>query len=194
MAASWERQSWGARLAASTPSLPLAALISIFLLELYPTPRAFSTTERFHNDLFDYTAGKWMYKPRACHFQPRFSFNNELRQRERRRVLNVDGLRRLVAQSVVRDIDDIVNLKKLAEGGFNRVFLRMVARIPYLITIPKNLAIASEVATMALFRSSGLPVPEVYGYSSVPDKTRQRPSIPLWSSFKVLVWITCGLT
>ena len=69
---------------------------------------------------------------------------------------------------------------KLAEGGFNRTFLitmrggfRMVARIPYPMMIPKYLAIASEVATMALLRSFGLPIPEVYGYSPTPDNAAE---------------------
>jgi hypothetical protein len=45
----------------------------------------------------------------------------------------------------------IVDLGKLAEGGFNRTFLitmrdgfRMVARIPYPVTVPKYYAVASE--------------------------------------------------
>ena len=73
-----------------------------------------------------------------------FSINNVLRHVERRRVFNVDGLRRLAAESVNRSPDDIVDLKKLAEGGFNRSFLitlrcgfQMVARIPYPATTPK---------------------------------------------------------
>jgi aminoglycoside phosphotransferase (APT) family kinase protein len=45
----------------------------------------------------------------------------------------------------------------------------MVARIPYLVTAPKYYAVASEVATMALLRSSGVPIPKVYGYSPTPD-------------------------
>ena len=45
----------------------------------------------------------------------------------------------------------------------------MVARIPYPVTVPKFYAIASEVATMRLLRSSGLPVPEVYDYSPSSD-------------------------
>ena len=67
---------------------------------------------------------------------------------------------------------------KLAEGGFNRTFLitmhggfKMVARIPYPVTVPKFYAIASEVATMRFLRSSGLPVPEVYDYSPSSDNT-----------------------
>ena len=71
---------------------------------------------------------------------------------------------------------DVVSLSKLAEGGFNRTFLitlrddfQMVARIPYPATVPKYYAVASEVATMDFLRSSGLPVPQVYGYSPVSD-------------------------
>ena len=109
-----------------------------------------------------------------------FSINDALRQAERRRVFNVNGLSRLAAESVGRSPDDIVDLKKLAEGGFNRTFLitmrggfRMVARIPYTVTTPKYFALASEVATMTLLRSSGLPIPEVYGYSPSPDNVAE---------------------
>jgi len=109
-----------------------------------------------------------------------FSINDVLRHAERRRVFNVDGLRRLAAESVDRSPDDIVDLKKLAEGGFNRTFLitmrggfQMVARIPYPVTIPKYFAVASEVATMELLRSSGLPIPKVYGYSPAPDNAAE---------------------
>jgi hypothetical protein len=105
-----------------------------------------------------------------------FSFNNDLRHAERRRIFNVGELSRLAAESVNRSIDDIVGLEKLAEGGFNRTFLitmrcgfRMVARIPYPATVPKYFAVASEVATMALLRSFGLPIPDVYGYSPAPN-------------------------
>lgn len=49
----------------------------------------------------------------------------------------------------------------------------MVARIPYPATIPKYFAVASEVATMALLRSFGLPIPEVYGYSPTPDNAAE---------------------
>lgn len=104
------------------------------------------------------------------------SFNNDLRHAERRRGFNVDELSRLAAESVDRRLEDIVGLEKLAEGGFNRTFLitmrcgfRMVARIPYPATVPKYLAVASEVATMAMLRSLGLPIPNVYGYSPTPN-------------------------
>ncbi|KAG7441085.1 protein kinase subdomain-containing protein PKL/CAK/Fmp29 [Guyanagaster necrorhizus] len=114
--------------------------------------------------------------PSHGRIRPCSSINDALRLAERRRVFNVDGLCRLAAESVGRSLDDIVDLAKLAEGGFNRTFLitmhgdfQMVARIPYPIMVPKYYAIASEVATMALLRSSGLPIPEVYGYSPTSD-------------------------
>jgi len=50
---------------------------------------------------------------------------------------------------------------------------QMVARIPYPVTTPKYFAVASEVATMALLRSSGLPIPVVYGYSPAPDNAAE---------------------
>ena len=50
-----------------------------------------------------------------------------------------------------------------------RCGFRMVARIPYPATVPKYFAVASEVATMSLLRSFGLPIPEVYGYSATPN-------------------------
>lgn len=53
-------------------------------------------------------------------------------------------------------------------GGF-----QMVARIPYPSTLPKYYAVASEVATMDLLRTSGLPIPKVYGYSPVSDNAAE---------------------
>ncbi|RPD52727.1 hypothetical protein L226DRAFT_550868 [Lentinus tigrinus ALCF2SS1-7] len=115
------------------------------------------------NELFEYTSGRWLV-------------NDKLRHAERRRDFNVDELRRLAAESVKRSPDDVESLRKLAEGGFNRVFLitmrdgfRMVARIPYSATAPKYFAVASEAATLAYLRSAGVPTPEVYGYSPTPD-------------------------
>ncbi|KAF8637446.1 hypothetical protein AX17_002811 [Amanita inopinata Kibby_2008] len=92
---------------------------------------------------------------------------------------HVDVLCRLAAQSIDRSLDDIVDFAKLAEGGFNRIFLismrdgfQIVARIPYPATVPKYFSVASEVATMALLRSSGLLYQR---YTDTPD-TR----LPLW--------------
>lgn len=102
--------------------------------------------------------------------------NEDLRLSERRREFDVDALCRLAAQSIGRSPQDVDTFVKLAEGGFNRIFLitmhdgfEMIARIPYPIMVPKLYAVASEVATMRFLRSSGLPVPEVYDYSPSPD-------------------------
>ena len=50
-----------------------------------------------------------------------------------------------------------------------RCGFQMVVRIPYPATIPKYFAVASEVATMDLLRSFGLPMPKVYRYLPTPD-------------------------
>ena len=57
----------------------------------------------------------------------------------------------------------------------------MVVRILYPATTPKYFAVASEAATMALFRSSGPPVPEAYGYSPRSDNVAETEYI-LWNS------------
>ncbi|KAJ7261751.1 protein kinase subdomain-containing protein PKL/CAK/Fmp29 [Mycena haematopus] len=155
----------------STPTFwPSSRAFSI--LPVSPVPH--SRNDLF-NDLFDYTSGRWIY-------------NDAVRHAERRRVFNVDGLRRLAAHSVDRSPNDIVDFAKLAEGGFNRTFLitmhdgfQMVARIPYPATVPKYYAVASEAATyrnittatLTFLRSSGLPIPKVYGYSPVPDNAAE---------------------
>ncbi|GJE85492.1 hypothetical protein PsYK624_015710 [Phanerochaete sordida] len=46
---------------------------------------------------------------------------------------------------------------------------RMVARIPYPVTVPRSYAVVSEAATMDFLRSFGLPTPQIYGYSSDSD-------------------------
>lgn len=46
---------------------------------------------------------------------------------------------------------------------------QFVARIPYSITEPKRLVVASEVATMDFLRSHGLPIPKVYDYSATSE-------------------------
>lgn len=68
------------------------------------------------------------------------------------------------------------SIVKLAEGGFNRVFLlqmhdgfEAILKIPYHIAGPKHFATASEAATLQYLRSKGVPVPKVYGYSSNAD-------------------------
>ncbi|KAJ6480871.1 protein kinase subdomain-containing protein PKL CAK Fmp29 [Mycena sanguinolenta] len=128
------------------PSFPFTYSNSI---TIRPQCRALSGIAHIQHDFFDYTSGRWI-------------FNKSLRLAERRRVFNVDG--RLAAASVGKSSNDILDFKKLAEGGFNRTFL---------ITMHDNfqtkLVVASEVATMDLLRSSGLLIPGVYGYSASTD-------------------------
>ena len=95
--------------------------------------------------------------------------------------------RSYAAQSVGRSPADIVNFSKLAEGGFNRTFLitlrddfQIVARIPYPAMVPKYYAVANKVVTMELLRSSGLPFPQVYGYSPASDNVAKTEYI-LWN-------------
>lgn len=104
------------------------------------------------------------------------SVNNDRRLAERKHNFDDEQLRRLAAQAVGRTLQEVATMEKLDEGGFNRIFLitmhdgfQMIARIPYPVTQPKFYAVASEVATMAFLRASGLPIPKVYGYSPTAD-------------------------
>jgi hypothetical protein len=103
------------------------------------------------------------------------SYNESLRLAERRLEFDVDELKRVAADAVNRPISDIQNFIKLAEGGFNRVFevslkdgKSILARLPYPSTMPRRLAVASEVATLAFARAQGIPVPHVLRYSTDP--------------------------
>jgi hypothetical protein len=96
------------------------------------------------------------------------SVNEDLRLRERSRVFDIPGLFEIIAKARSCMTEEIVGFR----GGINRTFLitladdfKLVARIPYLILIPKAYAYASEVATMDFLRSKGVPIPEVYAYS-----------------------------
>ncbi|KAJ5568609.1 hypothetical protein N7450_011095, partial [Penicillium hetheringtonii] len=93
-----------------------------------------------------------------------------------RNIFNLPELKRLAAQSIGKTENDITGFQKLAEGGFNRTFIitmqdgfQFVARIPFPVTEPKALLIGSEVATMDYLRSHGLPIPRVFGYSTITD-------------------------
>lgn len=103
-------------------------------------------------------------------------YNEQRRLRERECVFDVSALQRLAAESVSRDSNEILSMKKLGEGAANRAFLiefhdglRLVARIPYPVTQPGGSIVASEAATMVFLRSQGIPVPQVYGYSGTAD-------------------------
>jgi hypothetical protein len=88
----------------------------------------------------------------------------------------VSELKRFAAAAVNQRAEDVARFEKLAEGGFNRTFLitmrdgfQFVGRIPYLVTEPRHLVVASEVATMDFLRSHGIAVPQVYSYSVTAD-------------------------
>lgn len=121
------------------------------------TKRLQSTTMN-ERELFTYTSGRYLY-------------NENLRFAERHVKFNVDALKTAAARCV--DRQSVTRIRKLAEGGFNRVFIltmddgfEVIAKIPYLLTVPKKLTTESEVATMDFLRSNGIPVPKVYAYSS----------------------------
>jgi aminoglycoside phosphotransferase (APT) family kinase protein len=113
-----------------------------------------------------------------------FSYNDALRHKERKLAFDVDGLRRLAAESVNQNLTDVVSISKLAEGGFNRTFVialrdgqQVVARVPYPMMVPDYFAIASEVATIEYQRLRGIPVPKIYGYSTDSDNAAGTPYI-----------------
>lgn len=85
-------------------------------------------------------------------------------------------LRRLVASSVDRSIEDIASFGKFGEGRFSRTFsvifrdgFQLVARIPYHSAEPKQLVVTSEVATAEFLRLNDIPVPKIYGYYTISD-------------------------
>ena len=88
---------------------------------------------------------------------------------------SIPALAKIAAASTGRNEADVQCVRKLAEGGFNRTFkltmndgFEVIARLPYPLTQPKRLIVASEVATINLVRSHGVPAPKIYGYSSDP--------------------------
>lgn len=90
---------------------------------------------------------------------------------DERRFSFVSELKKLVAASIHKSAADIKSFDKLAEGAFNRIFAATVsdgtsilARLPYPSTQPKQLAIASEVATIDCLRPYGLPAPKIFEY------------------------------
>ncbi|WEW58617.1 hypothetical protein PRK78_004085 [Emydomyces testavorans] len=110
---------------------------------------------------------------------PLRSYNETLRLAERRLPFNVTQLKRVAAEAVGRTQRDVCNIRKLAEGGFNRTFeismldgLQVIARLPYPATVPKRYTIASEVCSYVRWtfvRRYGIPVPQVFRYSTSDD-------------------------
>ncbi|KAH6905620.1 hypothetical protein BKA70DRAFT_1291719 [Coprinopsis sp. MPI-PUGE-AT-0042] len=165
----------GAFIPATDPKLflrPLSISLGPSRSRIASSPkRSLSGLANTESELFNYTSGRWVY-------------NEALRLKERRLVFDVDELMQLAAKSVNRRLSDIIDFSKLSEGKFNRLFLitfkdnfQMVARVPYPMTVPKYYAVASEVATMEYLRLSGLPIPEIYGYSPGEDNAARIPYI-----------------
>ncbi|KAJ2913700.1 hypothetical protein MD484_g6711, partial [Candolleomyces efflorescens] len=118
-------------------------------------------------ETFNYTTG-------------RFLVNETYHLSQRRRVFDIPGLFEIIAKATNCKTEQITSFRKLGEGGLNRIFLvtldtgfQLVARIPYPLLIPKAYAIASEVATMDLLRSNGIPTPKVYAYSFTSNNEAQ---------------------
>ncbi|KAI9848391.1 MAG: Phosphotransferase enzyme [Sclerophora amabilis] len=110
--------------------------------------------------VFRYDSRRWIY-------------NERLRLAERYLKFDIKQLKSVAAASIGHIEADVVDFRKLAEGGFNRTFeitmrdgLQVIARLPYPSTSPKHYATASEVATMDFVRSYGIPVPKIYAYSA----------------------------
>ncbi|KAE8151645.1 kinase-like domain-containing protein [Aspergillus avenaceus] len=127
----------------------------------YPSPctRLYSIATPPNTDLFTYTSGRYI-------------FNENIRMRERYVKFNVRALLDETERHVGQSHGRATHIAKLAEGGFNRVFLitmddgfEVVAKIPYRIGGPKKYATASEAATMEYLYSKGIPVPKLFGYS-----------------------------
>jgi predicted Ser/Thr protein kinase len=112
---------------------------------------------------------------RARLMSRRDRYNESLRLKERILHFNVAALKKAAAAAVSKDAAKVQSFRKLAEGCFNRAFeltidgLPVIARLPYPSTYPKHFSVASEVATMDLARSYGVPVPKVLGYSATSN-------------------------
>ena len=99
-------------------------------------------------------------------------YNEKLRLEERQLYFSVEGLKKAATRALNQPESNVQSLRKLAEGGFNRIFelsmkdgTSILARLPYPSTLPRRLAVASEVATMDFVRAHGIPTPRVLGYA-----------------------------
>lgn len=129
------------------------------------------------------------------------SYNESRRLAERRLVFNVDELKIAAAKAADVPMADVKSFHKIAEGGFNRVFeitmkdgSSILARLPYPSTVPRRLAVASEVATLAFICAHGIPAPRVLDYSIddnsvgaeyiLMEKVNGKPIGDAWSIFR----------
>ncbi|KAI9699639.1 MAG: hypothetical protein M1836_002673 [Candelina mexicana] len=114
----------------------------------------------------------WCTRAPRIEYSGLFLFNERERQAEHHVRFDVPELMRAAAKAVRRE--KCVNITKLAEGGFNKVFqltmddgYEVVARIPTPIAGPPHYTTASEVATMDFLRTElDIPVPKVFAWSS----------------------------
>ncbi|OOF97131.1 hypothetical protein ASPCADRAFT_3749 [Aspergillus carbonarius ITEM 5010] len=134
-----------------------------------PLIRAYKACKRTGRNMSSWSSSRGLFE----YTSGRFLFNEEIRLAERRVQFDVNALLHAVCRSTNRPVSDLSSVSKLAEGGFNRVLqttfkdgYTVVARIPYRATVPKRLAVASEVATLDILRRNGIPVPTVLGYSA----------------------------
>jgi hypothetical protein len=85
---------------------------------------------------------------------------------------NIIGPKEAAAIAIRKDTSTVQSFCKIGEGGFNRVFeitiddQSLIARLPYSTTYPKHFTIASEVATINLVRSYGIPAPKILDFSA----------------------------
>lgn len=117
--------------------------------------------------------GVWFEFSRLRHtVLTRCSFNEKEQLRTRYVKFNVAELQRVAGNAIQQDW--CPRIEKIAEGGFNKVFLltasdghQVIARIPTSIAGPPHYTTASEVGTMDFLRNVlGLPVPKILAYST----------------------------
>ncbi|PLB54903.1 hypothetical protein P170DRAFT_398674 [Aspergillus steynii IBT 23096] len=112
-----------------------------------------------HEDFFRNTSRRWIFKETD-------------RLKERYVRVQVTELQRIAGEAIQQDCCPYIS--KLAEGGFNKVFLlrakddrEVIARIPTPIAGPSHYTTASEVATIDFLRNVvRVPVPKVLAYST----------------------------
>ncbi|PYI28637.1 kinase-like protein [Aspergillus indologenus CBS 114.80] len=105
----------------------------------------------------------------------RWIMNEKERLEERYVKFDPNELQRVAGRAIGEDHCPF--MIKLAEGGFNKVFLlraesgkEVIARIPTPIAGPAHYTTASEVATMDFLRVIlGIPIPKVLVYSTTSD-------------------------
>ncbi|KAM5465080.1 hypothetical protein MauCBS54593_006715 [Microsporum audouinii] len=105
----------------------------------------------------------------------RWICNEDVRLQEHYVKFNVAELQRVAAEAAQRP--HCSQIIKMAEGGFNKVFLltmddgsEVIARIPTPIAGPRHLTTASEAATMQFLRGTlQIPVPRILAYSPTSD-------------------------